>query len=87
MLDDIKHESIYDGYMEERRRIVQDDHLFAIQWGLIGRLWRPGSRRERRAAQRSQHLQFPTPRPSLTKRRRRQQEGACLDFGVKMDVL
>ncbi len=67
---DIKHESIYDGYMEKRRRIVQDDHLFAIQLGLIARRVSPEGRQERRAARQSQRLPLPTPRQSLTTYRR-----------------
>ena len=69
--NDIEYESIYDRYMEKRRRIVQDDHLFAIQWGLRGRRWSLEGRLGRPAERRSQRLPLPTPRPNLTMYRRR----------------
>lgn len=71
--NDIEYESIYDRYMEKRRRIVQDDHLFAIQWGLKGRRGSSEDHQECQVARRSQHLQLPTRRPRPTRYRRQEE--------------
>ena len=60
-----RRQSIQERYMEERRGIVLDDHLFAIQRGLRCRWGRRGGRPGSQVGRRSQG-QHPTPRPNPT---------------------